>query len=129
MGGTRLVAGTCGLMQVAIGLLYLGPSQLVRRPLPPDQISFVVYIEQAGPYWVVGFVLSGLVLVAAAVRGKGFVVGYAAGVFVWLFYGGAILLGALVSEPPTPVLTGTFACFLAFVHAGLAFGCAERGYR
>lgn len=98
MLGTRLVAGTCGLMQVAIGLLYLGPSQLVRRPLPPDQISVVVYIEQAGPYWVVGFVLSGLMLVAAAVRGKGFVVGHAAGVFVWLFYGGAILLGALVSS-------------------------------
>lgn len=129
MLGTRLTAGACGLMQVAVGFLYLGPSQWVRRPLPPEQISLVVYIEQAGPWWVLFFALSGIVLLAATVRKKGFVVGHAAGVFVWVFYGSAILLGAIFSEPPTPVLAGAIAVFMAFVHAGLAYGSAERGYR
>ncbi|MFE5699988.1 hypothetical protein [Rhodococcus koreensis] len=129
MLGTRLVAGACGGMQIAVGLLYLGPSQLVRRPLPPDQLSLVVYIENAGPYWVFGFVVTGIVLLVSSWRKRGFVVGHAAGVFVWAFYGLAILLGALFSVPPTPVLSGAIAIFLALVHAGLAFGCAERGYR
>lgn len=129
MLGTRLVAGACGLTQIAVGLLYLGPTDLVRRPLPPGQVSFVVYVEQAGPYWVAGFILSSLLLLVAAVRGKGFVVGHAAGVFICLFYGAAILLGAIRSQPPSPVVTATFACGLALIHFALAFGCAERGYR
>ncbi|WP_371113058.1 hypothetical protein [Rhodococcus sp. JVH1] len=116
-------------MQIAVGLLYLGPSQLVRRPLPPDQLSLVVYIENAGPYWVIGFVLTGLALIFATIKRRHFVNAHAAGVFMWAFYGLAILLGAIFSVPPTPVLSGAIAIFMALVHAGLAFGCAERGYR
>lgn len=129
MLGTRLTAGACGMMQIAVGFLYLGPSQWVRRPLPPEQVSLVVYIEQAGPWWVLLFALSGLALLVSAFRARGFVLAHATGVFVWLFYGLAIMLGAIFSEPPTPVLAGTIAVFTAFVHAGLAYGSAERGYR
>ncbi|MBP2208152.1 lipopolysaccharide export LptBFGC system permease protein LptF [Rhodococcus percolatus] len=129
MLGTRLVAASLGAGQVAVGLLYLGPSQLVRRQLPPDQLSLVVYVENAGPYWVLGFILSGIVLLTASARSRGFVVAHGLGVFIWSFYGLAVLLGALFSVPPTPVLTGTIAMVVASVNAGLAYGCAERGHR
>ncbi|KXF56132.1 hypothetical protein AXA44_02540 [Rhodococcus sp. SC4] len=129
MLGTRLTAAVCGAMQISVGLLYLGPSQFVRRPLPPDQINLVQYIESAGPYWVIGFVLSGVVLLAASVRRRGFVIGHAVAVFIWAFYGSAVLIGAVMSEPPTPILTGSISVWLALMHAALAYGCAERGYR
>ncbi|KQU30352.1 MULTISPECIES: hypothetical protein [unclassified Rhodococcus (in: high G+C Gram-positive bacteria)] len=129
MLGTRLTAGVCGLMQVAVGALYLGPSQLVRRPQPPDQISLVVYIEQAGPYWVFLFAVTGVFLLTAAARGKGFVVAHSVSMVAWTFYGLAIFFGAWFSEPPTPVLAATIAVFMGFIHVTLALGAAERGYR
>jgi hypothetical protein len=129
MLGTRLVAGAAGAMNVCVGALYLGPSQLVRRPLPPEQISLVVTVENVGPWWTVLFVLSGVWLMFVSWRKKGFVVAHAVSVFTWGFYGAAILLGAWFSEPPTPVLAGTIAVWTAFGHAALAFSCAERGYR
>ncbi|MGN7133372.1 hypothetical protein ACTHQY_08875 [Rhodococcoides corynebacterioides] len=116
-------------MQIAVGALYLGPSQLVRRPQPPDQISLVVYVEQAGPWWVLLFVATGIWLIVAASRARGFVVAHAVSVVVWLFYGLAIFFGAWFSEPPTPILAATIAVFTAFIHATLALGSAERGYR
>lgn len=129
MLGTRLVAGVTGTMNIAVGALYLGPSQLVRRPLPPDQISLVVYVESFGPWWVLMFVVSGALLLATTRRKRGFLVAHSASVFVWAFYGLAILLGALFSEPPTPVLAGAIATFMALLHFALAFACAERGHR
>ena len=129
MLGTRLVAGVTGTMNIAVGALYLGPSQLVRRPLPPDQISLVVYVESFGPWWVLMFALSGLWLLVATWRRRGFLFAHSLSVMVWGFYGAAILLGAMFSEPPTPILAGAIAAFMAILHSALAFSCAERGYR
>jgi hypothetical protein len=129
MLGTRLVAGAAGTMNITVGALYLGPSQLVRRPLPPDQVSLVVAVEQIGPWWTVLFVVSGIWLMVASWRKKGFVLAHALSVFTWSFYGAAILLGAWFSEPPTPVLAGAIALWTGLGHAALAFSCAERGYR
>lgn len=129
MLGTRLAAGAAGMMQISVGGLYLGPSNLVRRPLPPDQINLVVYIEQAGPVWVLLFALSGAWLITCAVRRQGFVIAHGISVFVWFFYGAAIWFGAAFSEPPTPVLSADIAVFVALLNAALAIGCAERGHR
>ncbi|OZC50507.1 hypothetical protein [Rhodococcoides fascians] len=129
MLGTRLAAGTAGIMGICVGALYLGPSQLVRRPLPPDQINLVVYVEQAGPWWVLLFALTGLWLIVCAVRKTGFVIAHGLSVIVWIFYGGAIFAGAWFSEPPTPILAATIAVFVGLMNAALAFGAAERGYR
>ncbi|UOK18019.1 membrane protein [Gordonia phage Hibiscus] len=129
MLGTRLVAGVTGTMNIVVGCLYLGPSQLVRRPLPPDQISLVVYVESFGPWWVLMFVLSGIWLLVTSIRKRGFLLAHSGSVFIWGFYGLAILLGAMFSEPPTPILAGAIATFMALLHSALAFSCAERGYR
>jgi hypothetical protein len=129
MLGARLTAATAGIMQVTVGLLYIGPEQLVRRPLLPGQVSAVVYIEGIGPVWTAIFILSGLYLVFAAARKKRFVPGHIAAAGVWGLYGGAVLISALLTEPPVPVLAGTIASFVALLHLSLARGCAERGLR
>lgn len=129
MLGARLTAATAGIMQVTVGLLYIGPEELVRRPLLPGQVSAVVYIEGIGPVWTVSFVLAGLFLIWAAVRKEGFVPGYIAAAGVWGLYGGAVLISALLTEPPVPVLTGTIASFVALLKLTIARDCSERGLR
>jgi len=129
MLGARLTAATAGIMQVTVGLLYIGPEELVRRPLLPGQVSAVVYIEGIGPVWTVTFVLAGLFLIWAALRKKGFVPGHIAAAGVWGLYGGAILFSALMTEPPVPVLAGTIASFVALMNLSIARGCSERGLR
>ena len=129
MLGARLTAATIGIMQVTVGLLYIGPEELVRRPLLPGQVSAVVYIEGIGPVWTVTFVITGLYLIYAAVRKKGFVPGHIAAAGIWGLYGGAILISALLTEPPVPVLAGTIASFVALWHVATARGCSERGLR
>ncbi|MEA1798558.1 hypothetical protein [Rhodococcus qingshengii] len=129
MLGARLTAATAGIMQVTVGLLYIGPEEWVRRPLLPGQVSAVVYIEGIGPVWTVSFVLAGLYLIWAAAHKKGFVPGHIAATGIWGLYGGAILISALLTEPPVPVLAGTIACFVALMNLSIARGCAERGLR
>ncbi|WP_395705163.1 hypothetical protein [Rhodococcus ruber] len=129
MLGARLTAGAAGMMSCTLGVLYLMPEQLVRRPMQPGQVSAVVLIEGLGPWWTVLFVATGLMLLAAATRRRGFVVAHNASVFVWLFYSCCVLYSALLTEPPVPVVTGTLAGFVALLHACIARGCVERGLR
>lgn len=129
MLGARLTAGAGGVMNCTIGILYLMPEQLVRRPLQPGQVSAVVLIESFGPWWTIMFIASGIGLIAAALNRRGFVPAHNASVFVWLFYGGAVFFSALLTEPPVPIVTGVLAGFVALIHACIARGCAERGLR
>lgn len=127
--GGRLLSGAAGSVHLLLSLIYLGPSDLVRRILPPGQTNLVVYIESFGPWWVVMFAASGVVLLAAAIRGHGFIVAHGCAVFVWVLYGAAILIGAKLSQPPSPIITGVVALYVGILHGGIAFVCAERGER
>lgn len=131
MLGARLTAATMGIMNVTVGVLYLPsmPEELVRRPLQPGQVSAVVYIENIGPLWSVMFILTGLVLLLANSRRKGFVAAHLGATFVWAFYGAAILISAFLTQPPVPVVAGAIASFAALLNLAIARGCAERGMR
>ncbi|WP_418345283.1 hypothetical protein [Rhodococcus pyridinivorans] len=129
MLGARLTAGATGMMSCTLGVLYVLPEQLVRRPLQPGQVSAVVLIEGLGPWWTVLFIASGLALLAAAFRRRGFVAAHLASVFVWAFYSGCVLFSAVLTEPPVPVVTGTLAGYMALTHMCIGRGCAERGLR
>jgi FtsH-binding integral membrane protein len=131
MLGARLTAATAGIMNVTVGALYLPsmPEELVRRPLQPGQVSAVVYIEHIGPLWSVMFIITGVVLIMAAMRRRGFIPAHLGAVFVWAFYGAAILFSAFLTQPPVPVVAGAIASFTALVHLAVARGCAERGMR
>lgn len=129
MLGARLMAAVTGCMNVAVGVLYISPEELVRRPLQPGQVSAVVWIENIGPMWFIGFVLTGLALLLAGVRKQGFIFAHVAASTFLALYAGCILFSAVLTEPPVPVVHGTFAGFMAILHIAIARGDAERGCR
>ncbi|WP_044506241.1 hypothetical protein [Gordonia sp. KTR9] len=129
MLGARLMAAVTGCMQVAVGVLYISPEELVRRPLQPGQVSAVVWIESIGPMWFLGFVLTGLFLLAAVVRRRGFIFAHVGASTFLAAYAGCILFSAVLTEPPVPVVHGTFAGFMAILHIAIARGDAERNCR
>lgn len=129
MIGARLQAAVTGCMNVAVGVLYISPEELVRRPLQPGQVSAVVWIESTGPMWFFGFVLTGLFLLAAVVRRRGFIFAHVATSTFLALYAGCILFSAVLTEPPVPVVHGTFAGFIAILHIAIARGDAERNCR
>jgi hypothetical protein len=123
------MAAVTGCMNVAVGVLYISPEELVRRPLQPGQVSAVVYVENFGPVWFVGFLATGLALLLSASRAKGFVNAHIAASVMLAFYSACILFSAVLTEPPVPVVHGTFAGFMAILHIAIARGDAERGHR
>lgn len=129
MLGARLMAAVTGCMQVAVGVLYISPEELVRRPLQPGQVSAVVWVESIGPMWFFGFLLTGLALLLAVVRRRGFIFAHIATSVFLAFYAGCILFSAVLTEPPVPVVHGTFAGFMAILHIAIARGDAERNCR
>lgn len=129
MLGARLMAAVTGCMQVAVGVLYISPEELVRRPLQPGQVSAVVWVESIGPMWFFGFLLTGLALLLAVVRRRGFIFAHVATSGFLAFYAGCILFSAVLTEPPVPIVHGTFAGFMAILHIAIARGDAERNCR
>lgn len=129
MIGARLQAAVMGIGMLTVGSIYGGPEELVRRPLAPGQVSAVVWIESFGPVWVLTFALSGLWLIASAVRSKGFVRAHIAATGVWAFYSGCILISAFLTEPPVPVVAVAVAGVVSLMNIAIARGDAERGCR
>ncbi|MDV6309898.1 hypothetical protein [Gordonia amicalis] len=129
MIGARLQAAVLGAGQVAVGCVYAGPEAWVRRPLEPGQVSAVVWIESFGPLWCIGFVVTGVWLLVAMARRKGFVHAHIGSAAMWAFFSGCVLISALLSEPPAPVVAGCMAGILALVSIAIARGDAERGVR
>lgn len=131
MLGTRLTAAAAGVTQCAVGVLYIPvmPEFLVRRPMLPNQVNAVVYIEGVTPLWTVLFVVTAAALLAAALRGQGFIWSHIASGGVWALYGSSILYSALLTEPPVPVVAGTISSGVALLHIAIAIGCRDRGHR
>lgn len=127
MSGVRLVSLIMGAMSLMIGVAYWGPSEWVRRPLPPNQTSIVVFVEHIGPVWPLTFGGTGLVLIATALLSRWLVAGHVVGIFTWMFYGAAIIMGAILSEPPAPIVTGLMAGGVAAVHFGMMRAHQEAG--
>lgn len=129
MRGARLMAAVTGCMNVTVGVLYIAPEELVRRPLQPGQVSAVVWVESIGPLWFLGFLFTGLALLVASARSRGFIWAHIATATMGAFYGGCILFSAFLTEPPVPIVHGTLAAFVALLNIAIAIGDAERGAR
>lgn len=119
MVGAARVSKTLAVIAAFTGLLYVGPSFWVRRPMPDGQLSIVVAIESWGPVWPIVFFAAAIVLAASAHTRR--FVGYAHAIVagVWGFYGSAVLLSAVYAEPPTPILTGGFAIGASALHLAM----------
>ncbi|MFI5434504.1 hypothetical protein ACHMZP_21820 [Rhodococcus baikonurensis] len=127
MSGVRIVSLIMGAMAILVGVTYWGPSEWVRRPLPPGQESLVVIIESIGPVWPIIFTVAGTLLASASIVGRYMVAAHVVGIFGWMFYGSAIVVGAILSEPPAPIVTGLIAIGVAAIHFGMTRAHQEVG--
>lgn len=117
--GLQVTSIITGVMAVVVGCVYFAPESFLRRTLPSGQTSIVVYVTQLGPVWPVLFITMGLALILAVTARRYIVPAHILAVFGWMFYGSALLIGAVFSEPPTPVVTGAIAVGVAGIHFGL----------
>ncbi|MGB3771751.1 MAG: hypothetical protein WBA00_11470 [Rhodococcus sp. (in: high G+C Gram-positive bacteria)] len=122
MTAARALSAVLALASFLLGLLYavsyLGMPSLVRRPLPPGQESLVVTIESFGPVWPGLFLLAGTaVALSATFPGRrSLVVAHMGAAFAWTFYGGSILVGAMLTQPPVPIVLGSMALLFPALH-------------
>lgn len=129
----RFVSLNLGLTALAYSLLYVGPEVWVRtqrsQKAATEQTSIVQNIESIGPVWPFLFFLAGCLVVGSTVLGRGVIVSHGVAAGVWVTYGSAILLGALLSQPPSPIVSGFAAIFGAITHIGMARAWAGEGVR
>lgn len=129
----RLISLNLGLTAVAYALFYLGPESLVRTQKSEramaEQVSIVQNIENFGPFWPAVFILAGIGIIWTTLRGRGVIVSHGIAVFAWVVYGVAIIFGGILSQPPSPILTGIAALFGAVTHAGMALAWAGEGVK
>jgi tryptophan-rich sensory protein len=87
----------------------------------------VVYIEQLGPVWPMVFIVMGISLILVITARRYVVLAHILAVFGWMFYGSALLIGEVFSEPPTSVVTGAIAVGVAGIHFGLMQAHHDQG--
>lgn len=117
--GLQVTSIITGVMAVILGAVYFAPEEFLRRPSPPGQTSIVVYIDGLGPVWPLLFLSMGMGLILAVTSRRYVVPAHILALFGWMLYGSAILVGAALSEPPTPVVTGAISIGVAGIHWGL----------
>ena len=125
--GLQVTSLITGVMAVVLGCVYFAPESFIRRPLPPGQTSLVVYIDQLGPVWPLLFIAMGIALILAITARRYVVPAHILAVFGWMFYGSALLIGEVFSEPPTLVVTGVIAVGVAVIHFGLIHAHHDQG--
>lgn len=125
--GLQITSIITGVMSVVLGCVYFAPESFLRCPLPPGQTSLVVYIDQLGPVWPLLFLIMGVALILSVTARRYIVPAHILAVFGWMFYGSALLIGAVFSEPPMPVVTGTIAVGVAGIHFGLMQAHQDQG--
>lgn len=129
----RLISLNLGLTALVYSILYLGPEELVRTKRTAEQAdaqtSIVQNIEAIGPVWPFVFALAAGLLLWTTWRGRGLITAHGIAAGVWVLYGLSIVFSALLSEPPSPVLTGTAAILGAVTHIGMARAWAGEGVK
>lgn len=125
--GLQVTSIITGVMAVILGVVYFAPEESHGHLLPPGQPSLVVYIEQLGPVWPMVFLGMGISLILAITARRYVVPAHILAVFGWMFYGSALLIGEVFSEPPTSVVTGAIAVGVAGIHFGLMQAHHDQG--
>lgn len=126
--GLQLTSLITGVMAIVMGLVYFGMRPSSWPPLPSGQVSVVVAVESFAPVWPILFTVMGMALIGAVTSRRCVLGAHVVAIFGWSFYGASILIGALLSEPPTPIVTGTLSLFVAAVHFGLIQAHQDEDY-
>lgn len=124
--GLQVTSLITGVMAVILGCVYCVPEEYRGRVVHPGvvhpgqtSLAVYIYIDQLGPVWPLLFIVMGISLILAITARRYVVQAHILAVFGWMFYGSALLIGAVFSEPPTPVITGAIAAGVAGIHFGL----------
>lgn len=129
----RLISLNLGLMAVTYAAFYLGPERWVRIPRNKldmeKQVSIVQHVEQIGPIWPFLFMMAGSLVIGCTLLGRGVIISHGIAAGVWVTFGLAVVLGAVLSVPPSPVLSGMAAIFGAVTHVGMARAWAGEGVK
>lgn len=125
--GLQVTSIITGVMAVILGTVYFGPEEFIRLSSPAGQTSIVVYVESLGPIWPALFLAMGVGLILSVTARRGVIVAHVLAVFGWMFYGSALLIEAILSEPPTPIVTGVVALGVVGIHFGLIHAHQEAG--
>lgn len=125
--GLQVTSIITGVMAVILGVVYFAPDVYHGHPLTPGQPSLVVYIEQLWPVWPMVFLGMGMAIILAVTARRYVVPAHILAVFGWMFYGSALLIGEVFSEPPTSVVTGAIAVGVAGIHFGLMQAHHDQG--
>lgn len=130
--GLGWVTLTLGSAALYYAICYSGPESWVRSSTSQQlaqQSSVVRFVESLGPIWPFLFGASGICLVLSALVLRRVILACSFAVSVWVFYGAAILIGAVLTEPPAPIVSGGAAIFVSLAHVGLSRAWAGEGVR
>lgn len=107
------VSGALVLLQLVLALLHLFPA-LVFSDSPTVRV--LVFINGLGPFWTLGFGITGVGLVVALWARRFRHWAHLGCTFVWVVYATALWIGAYAVSPPGPIRLAIVCTGLAAVH-------------
>jgi hypothetical protein len=107
-----------GCAHLMFGAAYAVPGLAITNALvgQRSQISIVNAIDHYGPWWVLGYLLSGAALLAAVVTDRLLPTAHLLGAVVSGAFAFAVWYGTFASEPNRSVVTGVLATGWVFWH-------------
>lgn len=127
--GIRIVSLTLGFLALVLCLVYSGPAEWADLVRPGPQDPLVSAINSLDWLWPSAFLAAGVALIGTVLARHGMIVSHGLAAGVWLAYGLAQTLWALLVEPPAPILGGIISIAAAVVHFGMARAWADQGVR
>lgn len=120
--GRRIATVGLAIGHFMVAMAYSVPSLSIppAGTLPPGAVSIVNYIDSNGPWWIVGYGLSGVLLAAALLTNRGLQWAHALAAAVCGAYSTAALIGAFSSEPIRPIILGVAFGMAVVAHWGLS---------
>lgn len=107
------VSWLLALVSFTLAVAYAIPGLGVAQTSLPGRTSIVAFLD---PTWTVAFGALSLFLAASLIRGTGLVLGHTVGVTVFSFWSAAVLIGAVMSNPPGPLTSAVLGIAVTVLH-------------
>lgn len=119
MSMRRIVSSFLAVFQLYFAVLYLFPS-LTYPSTPSPTVRIVLFIQSLGPYFTMGFGISGGVLAVALLLRRFIYVGHLFCLMVFVSYTMALWLGAFTQQPHGSIIAPSLCLVPVVGHAALA---------
>lgn len=101
------------VLAFALAIAYAIPGMGVALTLPSGRRSVVAFLD---PLWSFAFGAAALTLAAALLLGRYVIASHTLGVAVFSFWSAAVLIGAVMSDPPGPVTAAILGAGITVLH-------------